>query len=320
MIQLSGQSDSQKRLGDHAFRDVHFANGIFVAVGDTNTVYTSNDGLIWSQQTTSALSATNWHRVVYVPFLSQWLIAGNGQWATSTNATSWTVYSSAPWTSFKVFNIHVGDGAIILLSGETNDRYFYSTTATSWTPLWANPLSSFPTGVGYNPSTDLWLMGCRNGVIVYNNDPAGGATVAGGTQTWSVLSPTMRSQTGLSSSRIHGLMYSTLAGLWILGNDDGMIATSPDGLTWTYRTQPSGGIRRFQQDETLGIIVGTTQYGLIYSYEGISWSNVTISGLQGNNSSDFEGCASNGERFVVANPPYALHTSRDGRNWAMIYG
>ena len=76
------------------------------------------------------------------------------------------------------------------------------------------------------------------------------------------------------SGRWVGITYSSDLNLFVAVAQDlaTTVATSPDGLTWTSRTIPTGGWRNVTSGGGKIVIVGNSGSGFIHSSDGITWS------------------------------------------------
>lgn len=111
-------------------------SNLYVAAGESGTLYTSPDGQTWTSRT-SGFGAESIYDVHYASGLSLWIAVGtNGVLTTSSDGTTWTARTSnmstnqinAVWSSGTTV-VAVGRGG-----GTTNTGgIIYSTDGTTWT-------------------------------------------------------------------------------------------------------------------------------------------------------------------------------------------
>jgi hypothetical protein len=112
-----------------AWNDVHFANGLFVAVGNTNAIMRSTDGINWASSFTS--NSSTWFSVTY----------GNGLWVavasqsvtgaiyTSPDAINWTTRDSPILAEWQGVTYGNGIFVAVAISGS---RTIYSSDGITW--------------------------------------------------------------------------------------------------------------------------------------------------------------------------------------------
>jgi hypothetical protein len=112
-----------------AWNDVHFANGLFVAVGNTNAIMRSTDGINWASSFTS--NSSTWFSVTY----------GNGLWVavasqsvtgaiyTSPDAINWTTRNSPILAEWQGVTYGNGIFVAVAISGS---RTIYSSDGITW--------------------------------------------------------------------------------------------------------------------------------------------------------------------------------------------
>ena len=202
--------------------DVKFANGIFVAVSglDVTTpstvAATSTDGITWTQRT---MPSGGWTAVAYGNGIFV-AVTGGGSGgsniaASSPDGITWTsrtLPASANWTS-AVY----GNGVFVAMSTTSAAGVAVSTNGTTWT-----------LGTISNNSWNGVAFG--NGVFVA---VAGASTVAAS----SVDGYNWTARTATGSGPLEDVAYGNNSFLAI---GTGNFATSPDGVTWTSRANPTG--------------------------------------------------------------------------------
>ena len=91
------------------------------------------------------------------------------------------------------------------------------------------------------------------------------------------------------------------------------IATSPDGVNWTFRTIPSiTNLTNITYQNGMFIAIGAVSQRAFYSYDGINWANAT------NMVGIVYGITYGKDKFVackIDNPGFRINISYDGKNW-----
>ena len=116
------------------------------------------------------------------------------------------------------------------------------------------------------------------------------------------------------SGSFKGGCYFGGAGLHVLVGATGEIQTSPDGTTWTHRSN-AGGTADFGGVACSGTAVVAVGNGVIHrSTNGTSWSDVTSTNTVG--TTPTIAYDSDRERFVIVSGAYTvLHSEDDGATW-----
>jgi len=112
---------------------------------------------------------------------------------------------------------------------------------------------------------------------------------------------------------INGVAFGN--GLFVYGADDGIIETSPDGITWTPRTSNFGtsNINAVGFGDGLFVAGGTFSNTLITSPDGITWTTRT----SGTSSQVIEVNFTNGDYFAMGDNGMLI-TSPNGITWTSI--
>jgi hypothetical protein len=193
---------------------ITYGNGMFVAVGDWNTILTSPDGVTWTA------------RNVETPYSTLWGITyGNGTFVavgdlgtlfTSPDGVTWTARSSETLWG-RLGGVVYGNGTFVAVQGF--GTIFTSIDGLTWT--------SRSSGVDYG------LSG-----VTYGN----GIFVAVGSSELYLPAPILTSPEGItwtpvSSGTSNYLFEVTYGnGTFVAVGDHGTILTSPDGVIWTPRS------------------------------------------------------------------------------------
>jgi trimeric autotransporter adhesin len=249
---------------------VLYSNGIFIAgIYDVaNTTCISYDGITWTSRSLLTTGDGRYTGITYgfdKYFVSSRNGAGSGYGIQfSTDAVNWS-YPSGSLANLSMYGIGF-NGSAVCAAGDAGTTAQYSTTGTSgWTT------STLPSNQGWSNCIG------GNGHFVAIQDGGGGPTTAAASSsnngaTWTARTMTSTAQRWRDGiyvsalgrfvfvSRTGGACYSddngasytattlptgvynfiTYGGGFFIAAAWGNIATSPDGITWTLRTGPSG--------------------------------------------------------------------------------
>lgn len=242
---------------------------------------------------------------------------GTGSPAVSaTPRLAGTTWSTGPTTVTGTSNLRgVAYGTMFVAVGDGGASYS-STDGSTWAPL------STPA-----PGTSLNAVKYDNAHATYLSVGANGTVIA--------LTPAntvWAAQTSYTANTLYALANNG-AGYTVAVGDLGAIITSSDGATWTDRTSASGGATPITTNPLYGVTYGysTTlaKYvfvavgasgTLLYSADGINWTNVTPSPAPGYdlNGVTYGGLDANGHPiFVAVGTSGTVLTSEDGVNWTL---
>jgi hypothetical protein len=242
----------------YAWSSVAWNGSLFVAVarsGTGNRVMTSPDGITWTARTTPA--DLEWASVSW--FASKWVAiasAANGVGLmTSTDGIT--------WTQGQIPDLGNASNA---LTAQANDGTNLMTVSGSW------PLES-TNGTTWTCPTVDYAPGCRS------------MTFANSLWVMTTLQPLKRVATstdGLSWTpratpqpdvAVNGVAYGN--SIWVIVGDNGFVATSPDGATWTLRTAAaSNNWTTVSYGAGLFVAMSSTGTGnrVMTSPDGITWT------------------------------------------------
>lgn len=273
---------------------VIYAGGIFLAA-TTGGVYTSSDGLTWTLRTTG-LVAANHTSVGYVGATYYAGSSANGYYATSPDGTTWTLKRDISTGGFFAFfdvngkAVGVGDMGIVVLAGGTREAYQPGLTfgATSTLGTGGAP-------VAYNGSNQYVAIH-TSGLPIYSAD--------GNTWTGAPL-PTG----GIFSASAYNVSYLNGAYLITGGNTTSSIATSTNGIDWTFRTTPtSNGLQAAAFGASTYVVVGFT--GNVFSSSDlVTWTSRSAGAVA------FNDVIFANSQFVAVGANGTLYTSPDGATW-----
>jgi hypothetical protein len=152
---------------------IAFGAGVFVAVGDNGWIAHSSNATSW---TGSQVGSVRYRRVAYNASADAnlWLAVGDGNYATSTNGTTWSSVS-APWGNVEVFSITVlGDSFYVSPSQadySARGAIIWRWNGSSWAQqaIQAGPAYGGNAGLILSPSIESTVYG-----IVRTPNNAGG--------------------------------------------------------------------------------------------------------------------------------------------------
>jgi hypothetical protein len=294
----------------HAIRGMTYDNGLFVAVGDRDTILTSPDGTNWTRR--SARTGGNMNGVTCLDGL--FVAVGDQGIVSSPDGAAWTSRLAPAFVGLK--SVAARPGLFVAVGG-TGD----STRGTTW---------SSPDGITWTPHTTpvltlgdrglLWSVTCSNGLFVavgeYDLLPQRGQSIITSADgvTWTVRrdAPYEGAVYGVTFGNGRfiavgdGGFYSSIDGTsWSLsatlvggyyaavtyqggrfvavgGQDDavllraaGLIATSTNGVSWSTQAVASS----FTLNASAygnGVSVAAGDYGVtLTSTNAVTWTNST---------------------------------------------
>ena len=148
------------------------------SVGTTNSygLMRSSDGITWTviNHTNTTNTATSFRQVIWNSYSNQFVACGNGQFAVSSNGTSWTIYNTSSATGqFQCVAYSPVLGSYFASSSSSTSACAVSTNGTTWTTttfgqisnrmVWIPSLNAFITSS--KTDYDAWT---RNGTS-YNS-------------------------------------------------------------------------------------------------------------------------------------------------------
>jgi hypothetical protein len=281
-------------IGENTWRDITYGAGLFVAVSYDGKLYTSPEGRFWTQRT---VDANFWTGVSYSSTLGMFVAvasSGTNRVTTSTDGIAWTGRSVPlmPWravtwsSSLQIFCAVASIGASASMTSSNGTSWtqqslsvgaktvewsaeknkFVTVHSESSTGVaWASKIQAF-TGtraMAYSPELELFVMVGTSYC----------ATSANGV-FWT-------SRT-ITAATYNAVCWSSTLLLFVAVSDTGGVQTSPDGITWTARTQPIAGGPSFRAVTygnglfvAVGLLVATPRGVIITSPDGITWTERT---------------------------------------------
>lgn len=318
--------------------DIHFANGIFVCVGNAGTIQTSNNGTTWTAATSNTTQQLN--GVTYDAASGLWVAVGvTGTVVYSTTpATTWTNGTANTGTT-KTLNevaffgglfVAIGSGQTIITNSAANIQ-----AGGTWASRTAN-VSSTLTGIATN-GTSVVVTGSNNGIttspdgITWTSRTANNGTQRGaayGANTWVIAGDAQGgsgviatvSNSGVYQRRVSNTTQAIQAGLFaggrfVFGAANSVIVTSTDGITWTAVTV-AGTATTFNQvaySGSLYVAIGTSgRYST--STDGLTWATIQANGAS---TQTFSAIAFDQGLFISVGDSGAIITSANGTTWTL---
>ena len=226
-----------------------YANGIFVAVGESGTLTTSTDGINWISRTsgfgTSDIIDVHYGNGIFVA------VGVSAKLTTSTDGITWTSRTSGFSSSIYsgTYGQITGGGPLHMILG-ARAKMATSTDGITWTSRTSG-----------HPGTTCSLAAFGNDLYL-----AGGAN---GNLTTSTNGITYTSRNSQQSYTITGIAYG--AGLYVSVASNGRITTSPDGATWTIQTDLGPALQDLIFADGL-FVAGGSDGLLATSVDGINWT------------------------------------------------
>ena len=276
------------------FYDLTYANGLFVAVGNSaagdptynNNIYTSPDGLTWTWRDVDAATGTarTLNSITYGAGL--FVVVGNsGFIATSPDAITWTTRTSAHGLS-RIKQVIYAGGRFVAVGGSTTTNSIQtSPDGITWTArTGVQNVDGVYASVAYDSTNAKYVM--TTGYAANSAAPNGGIQTSPDGITWTA-------RTGSHGSTL----YCTAA-------KPGFMLCADSGAGHTYSTD--GGVTWSTLSQSLGLstsqnrlrVIGGTFYAignsvLRTSTDGLRWTTRSCSLDNGI-------LASNGTKFVAA--------------------
>ena len=215
---LSGKIVSVDSGNNVRFNDVIFADGQFIAVGDSGVIITSPDGINWTTRTSG--TSNNLQGITYGNGLFV-VVGASGNILTSSDGITWTSRTSGTSAQIRkiiwVNNlfITVGNSGIVLSSSN----------GISWTQksqIKVGNLAKIAYDIVYN--NGLYVVACEEGRIAISSD----------LELWSFPITNLNSSNILYSITYGNNLFIAVGVEAITGNS--IIITSIDGENWNRET------------------------------------------------------------------------------------
>lgn len=227
---------------------VHYADGKYVAVGNSATGAYSTNGTTWTPMTLP--SSQNWIGLAY----------GNGIWIAITDSTVIAISSDGiVWSSATIPGI-LGSRSIAFGGGRfvtttANDNARYSDDGTTWIAITL-------------PDIPPWFVTYGNGRFVAIGQGAGGTVTA-----YSVNGATWVLGGTVPADNWRGVAYGNGRFVAVANNSSNAVYSLDNGITWGSSTLPSTSLwSRIKYGQGLFITLGSSGVAAS-STDGINWTS-----------------------------------------------
>lgn len=284
---------SSSRSGD-TIKCIHYANNIWVALGNTGSVTQtciplwSTDGITWNQGTGLTHFINN-----DLYFANNiWVAVGNDGMAWSTDGKTWTEVLK---TNVNIYNVLFANG--IWVAVQHSGSPWWSTDGKNWTQS-----SSTISSIANNKGRSLWN---RMGIwVIFAED----IYTSSDGKTWT--------QRTTDNVYIFGCFGN---GEWLAINGS-KIYKSTDGTTWNSITNSSSIAGHITFGDGLyvcGKVINSSTRSFVYSQDGIHWSDIV--GATDLNHIDAEKTLYHNGLWVSVNSLGYVAISYDGVTWIKTY-
>jgi subtilisin family serine protease len=232
------------RPGHHI--DAAFGGGTYVTVGADGAIFSSSDGVTWTQR--SPGTSKHLFRVVYGN--SRFVAVGaSGTILTSTGGTSWTSADSGTGTALR----GVGFGNNTYIAAGYNGTIVSSSDGLNWSKLNSGTTEKLQ-GISFGNNT---FVAVGNGGIIFRS--------TNGT-TWT-------QQTSAVSTDLYDITFGN--NVFTAVGKYGEVVTSPGGVTWT---RGSSGIGNSLYSVAFGnyqFTAAGARGKILVSSDGVNWDDKT---------------------------------------------
>jgi hypothetical protein len=238
-----------------ASNSITVPSGIWIAVGASEALMTSTDGLTWQTRNGNVPSGNAIQHVAYQNNLYM-TISGGTYFRTSTDAITWTSYTSVSNLSIGFNNLRAANGYFGVASNEYS-RVKWSTNGTSWNTTVISAVDAANEIVYQNLNYVNGYWACYQPLVTwYATSPNG---------TWSSAG------NGIGANMRRGAYGN---GRYVIGNDSGLAHSSSISGTMTF-VSGSGFVYDVEWSGSEFIAVGDASRILVSS-NGTTWTSRAI--------------------------------------------
>ncbi len=273
---------------------VGYGNGLFVtsgssSSGDAGHIWTSTDGIGWTEQTSPAYE---WFSDVLYAGSNYFLVGGKV--VTSANGTAWSIAHGG--TGWDIWGVAYGNG--VYAAGTLTGDIIISSDGIRWTQPTNYPDVTTIADMAYCPSNQRFVGGISSGLI-YSDDNA---------VTWN-------SHAFVPAESLNGLYYVHDRFIGTCAN--GSLIFSTYGINWSdYSTTSSASLQGAAYGNNTFVVVGYGGEVVTSQDDGATWQPQTLG-----TSNNLRSVAYGNGTFVAAGGTNGdVITSPDGINWALYTG
>ena len=287
-------NSSTREVAGGSFYDLIYANGLFVAVGNSaavvttynNNIYTSPDGLTWTWRDvdTDTGTAQTLNSIAYGAGLFV-VVGDSGFIATSPDAITWTTRTSAHGSNPIKQVIYAGGKFVAVGGSATTNSIQTSPDGITWTArTGVQNISSNYASVAYDSTNAQYVM--TTGYAANGTAPSGGIQTSPDGITWTARTGSHGSGPSCTAAK---------PGFMLCADSNSTHTYSTDGgVTWSTLSQSLGlGTSRNRLRVIGGTFYAISSGALHTSTNGLLWTTRSCSLSNGI-------LASNGTKFVAA--------------------
>ena len=291
-------------LEDVRIMGVSYSEGldIFVAIGNYNTIITSQNGTVWNIVQKNDDADIFLYTSLYSKEQKKYLVMGTDSLIyLSNDAINWIATQNMRGTLngvtySKKLDLYIGVG--------NNGLILASRDGTIWTDKNSNITSNLK-AVTYSEELGIFIaVGEYNKILKSDNG-----------DIWEEVFSTT-----FSSYELNDIVYSEKLHIFVacgFAGTSGDIMTSIDGVSWDYIRNvisiPHCFCVTYSEEKNL-FIIGTTSKGIITSSDGINWNKMIVTILPSNTEVRNITYSKEFEFFFILRGNY-IYKSGDGINW-----
>jgi hypothetical protein len=248
-----------------------FGNGVYVAIGNSQTIRYSADAITWNTPTYTPIDTTGGSSGFRSIIYSNGYFVGIGlsrstnsgppyydpvnsiHYITSTDGITWSSSTFNHLSSATYYAIAAGNNRYVIV-GDNSEIAYSTSTPFSWTRVTNASANHRAITFGNN----LFVVGGTQGALHTSTDAI----------TWTTRT------SGFGTSQINALTFGN--GIYVAAGAAGTLTTSTNGTTWTTRTSGFGTTNIFGLTYSNGSFVAVGDAGqLRSSTDGITWTSRT---------------------------------------------
>ena len=262
-------------------KGITYNNARFITTGAGGEIWSSANGASWTQQV-SGLEATQLNINSVTTAGAGFLAVGDdGHILTSIDGTAWAIPYPQEFTASTLRDIVYANG-IYTAVGDVEPAsgtavILTSLSGSSWTKSAASPAVHSLRGVAFGNGQ---LVAVGESGIDQAGDPASRPGIVTSSDNGATWTKRQVETTPVTSLNLYGVTFGgnqfVAVGDWDIDTLDAVILTSPDGVVWTRRSNPSPDVlRKISYVNGSFIAVGGAGAVLV-STDGVTWTDHSI--------------------------------------------